>query len=133
MSFRIAILLAAGALTIGPGINAQQPGVSTGNAFASRPTEQTTAQQNRRPRTIQGQRDVLEMIGENLELSHQQKYQLESLIGRQRQMLTALHQHTDLSDEQKSAQFQAIRRQTKEQFVAILTRQQREEFESMMR
>jgi len=73
------------------------------------------------------------MMADSLDLSRQQKDQLETLLERQRDLLVALHQHAEVSDQQKSAQFQQIRCQTKEQFAAMLTSQQRREFESMTR
>lgn len=133
MKFRIANLIMSGALVLAPAIYGQQTGVPQEFAFASVPNVPTSTAKTAQPRTIQGQRDVLELVAQNLDLSHQQKYQLETLLGRQHELLVALHQHTEMSDEQKSAQFQEIRRQTKEQFVATLTPTQRRNFESMMR
>lgn len=123
-----------GALAIAPAMAAQEANSAPAAfAYTSRPSQPAVGSQTQKPRSIQGQRDVLELVGDKLDLSNQQKYQLETLMGHQHQLLAALHQHTDMSDEQKSEQFQQIRRQTKEQFVAILSRQQRHEFESMMR
>ena len=82
---------------------------------------------------IRGERDVLEMVAERLDLSMEQEHQLESLLGSERQSVAQLHHQTELSDEQKSIEFQQIRRKTKERFASILTRTQRQEFESMMR
>jgi Spy/CpxP family protein refolding chaperone len=133
MTSRIAIFVSAAALTLAPAMLAQEGSVSPGFDFASSASQPSVASQNPKPRSIQGQRDVLELMADKLDLSGQQKGQVEALIGYEHQQLAALHQHLDLSDEQKSAQFQQIRRQTKEQFVAILTREQRREFESLMR
>ena len=122
-----------GAMVLAPAMHGQQAGLPQGFAFASAPNVPTSTAKTAHPRTIQGQQDVLELVAQNLDLSHQQKYQLETLLGRQHDLLLALHQHTDMSDEQKSAQFQEIRRQTKEQFAAMLTPTQRRNFESMIR
>jgi Spy/CpxP family protein refolding chaperone len=128
MTSRIAIIVSAAALALAPATRAQQARFEF--AGASQPP---VASQNLQPRSIQGQCDVLELMADKLDLSMQQKSQVEALIGHQHEQLAALHQHIDISDEQKSAQFQQIRRQTKEQFAAILTREQRREFESLMR
>lgn len=114
-------------------MSAQQSGVSPAFAYGSPLSAVPVISQTAPQRRVEALRDVLEMMAENLDLSHQQKDQLETLLGRQHELLAALHQHTDLSDQQKSAQFQEIRRQTRQQFAAMLTPQQRREFESMMR
>jgi hypothetical protein len=132
MKFRIANLMISGALILAPAIHGQEVAVPQGLAFAG-PSNAPIPVSKSAPRAIQGQQDVLQLVAQNLNLSHQQKYQLETLLERQHELLVGLHQHTDMSDEQKSAEFQQIRRQTKEQFAAILTSQQRREFESMMR
>jgi plasmid maintenance system antidote protein VapI len=133
MTCRIAIFVSVAALALGPAMRAQQATVSAGFDFASSASQPSVASQNLKPMPLQERRDVLELVADKLDLSMQQKSQVETLIGHEHQQLTALHQHIDISDEQKSAQFQQIRRQTKEQFAAILTHEQRREFESMMR
>jgi Spy/CpxP family protein refolding chaperone len=128
MTSRIAIFVSAAALALAPAMLAQQARFEF--AGASQPP---VASQNLQPRSTQGQCDVLELMADKLDLSMQQKSQVEELIGHEHQQLSALHQHLDVSDEQKSTEFQQIRRQTKEQFAAILTREQRREFQSLMR
>ena len=132
MKFRIANLISAGALLLAPALLAQQASVSPEFAFG-KGSQPSAVSKSVTPRPIQGQRDVLELVGANLHLSVQQRSQLETLMGHQHELLAQLHQRAELSDEQKSTEFQQIRRQTKEQFVAILSHQQRREFESMMR
>jgi hypothetical protein len=131
MKFRISIL--ASTLAIAPLVLAQQPDNSPSFSFTGTNNQPSAATHDLKPRTIEGQRDVLELMADNLDLSSQQKSELSALMGRQHELLAAMHQHTDLTDDQKSAQFQQIRRQTKEQFVAMLTQQQKKEFQSMMR
>jgi plasmid maintenance system antidote protein VapI len=133
MKFRIVNLILAGALLFASALLAQQASVSREFAFAGNESQPSAASKSGKPRPIQGQRDVLELVGEKLQLSVQQRSQLETLMGHQHELLAQLHQRAELSDEQKNAEFQQIRRQTKEQFVAILSHQQRREFESMMR
>jgi len=133
MKFRIASLISAGALLFVPALLAQQASVSPELAFAGNVSLPSAVSKSVVSRPIQGQRDVLELVGENLHLSMQQRSQLETLMGHQHELLAQLHQRAELSDDQKNAEFQQIRRQTKEQFAAILSRQQRREFESMMR
>lgn len=133
MKFRIANLISAGALLLSPALLAQQASVSPEFAFAGNGSQPSAVSKSVAPRPIQGRRDVLELVGENLHLSVRQRSQLETLMGHQHELLAQLHERAELSDEQKNAEFQQIRRQTKEQFVAILSHQQRREFESMMR
>ena len=133
MTSRIAVLISATALAITPALGAQQAGASAEFGFASNTNTSSSASPSVKPRSIQGQRDVLEMVGDSLRLSIQQRAQLQTIIEHERELLASLHQHLEMSDEQKSAEFQQIRRQTKEQFVAILTNEQRREYESMVR
>ena len=133
MTSRIAILISATALAITPALAARQAGASAEFGFASNTNTSSSASPSAKSRSIQGQRDVLEMVGDSLRLSIPQKTQLQTIIGHERELLASLHQHLEMSDEQKSAEFQRIRRQTKEQFVAILTSEQRREYESMVR
>lgn len=133
MKFRIDNLILGAGLVLAPAVHAQQAAVAQGFAFADPSNTPISVSKTAPPKAIQGQQDVLELVAQNLNLSHQQKYQLETFLGHQHDLLVALHQHTEMSDEQKSAEFQQIRRQTKEQFAAILSREQRREFESMMR
>jgi Spy/CpxP family protein refolding chaperone len=133
MTSRIAIFVSAAVLALAPAMRSQQANASPGFDFASSGNQPSVASENLKARSIQGQRDVLELMADKLDLSMQQKSQVEELIGHEHQQLSALHQHLDVSDEQKSADFQQIRRQTKEQFAAILTREQRREFQSLMR
>jgi Spy/CpxP family protein refolding chaperone len=132
MTSRIAIFVSAAALTLAPAMRAQQASVSPVFEFAGA-SQPPVASQNLKQRSIQGQCDVLELMADKLDLSMQQRSQVEALMGHEHEQLAALHQHVDISDEQKSAEFQQIRRQTKEQFATILTREQRREFESLMR
>ena len=132
MKSRIFILVSVGALTLGPMVLAQASG-GPAFSFSGSNSQPSVSAHDLKPRAIEGQRDVLELMADSLDFSSRQKSQLSTLMGRQHDLLAAMHQHTDLTDEQKSAQFQLIRRQTKEQFVAMLTQQQKKEFQSMMR
>jgi len=123
---RIAILFSAGALALAPAMVAQG-GPGKAFAFAS----QTAQARQQRPG--HGQRHILELMADRLDFSDQQKLQLDSLLERQRQMISALHQNTQVDDQQKQTQSQQIRQQTKEQFVAMLTPEQRRQFGWMLR
>jgi hypothetical protein len=59
--------------------------------------------------------------------------QLRTLIERQQQMVSALHQSNRLDDQQKQIESEQIRQQTKEQFIAMLTPEQRRQFGWMSR
>jgi Spy/CpxP family protein refolding chaperone len=133
MISRIAIFVSAAALALAPAMRSQQANPLPGFDFAGSGNQPSIASENLKARSIPGKCDVLELMADKLDLSMQQKSRVEELIGHEHQKLAALHQHIDISDEQKSAEFQQIRRQTKEQFAAILTREQRREFESSMR
>jgi len=124
---RIAILFSAGALALAPAMVAQG-GPGKAFAFASQTVQATQARQQR-----PGQRHILELMADRLDFSDQQKLQLNSLLERQQQMISALHQNTHLDDQQKQTQSQQIRQQTKEQFVAMLTPEQRRQFGWMLR
>lgn len=126
---RIAILFSAGALALAPAMVAQG-GPGKAFAFASQ-TGQTTQARQQRPG--HGQRHILELMADRLDFSDQQKLQLNSLLERQQQMISALHQNTQVDDQQKQTQSQQIRQQTKEQFVAMLTPEQRRQFGWMLR
>ena len=76
---------------------------------------------------------MLELMADKLDFSAQQKLQLQKLIDREHQSIAELHQNTQMSDEQKSTNFQQIHRQTKEQFEAMLTPGQQREFRKMTR
>lgn len=133
MKLRIFILVSAAVVTLGPMVLAQQAGSGSAFSFSGSNSQPSVSAHDFKPRAIEGQRDVLELMADSLDFSSDQKSQLSTLMGHQHDLLAAMHKHTDLTDEQKSAQFQQIRRQTKEQFVAMLTQQQKKEFQSMMR
>jgi len=82
---------------------------------------------------FKGSRDVLELIADKLDFSDQQRLQLQKLIDREHQSIAELHQNTQMTDEQKSANFQQIQAQTKGQFVAMLAPGQLREFKKMTR
>ena len=76
---------------------------------------------------------MLELMADKLDFSAQQKLQLQKLIDREHQSIAELHQNTQMTDEQKSANFQQIQAQTKGQFVAMLAPGQLREFKKMTR
>lgn len=131
MKSRIAIMISAGVLAVSPALHAQ--GAQSGSfSYASTPDQHSaTAQAGKQP-IIQGQRNVLELMADKLELSATQKLQLHSLLDRQQVQVAALHQDVQLSDDGKREQFQQIKRQTREDFVAMLTAPQKREFSRMM-
>lgn len=128
MKTRLFIIVSAGAFGLAPAIAAQEAGRVPVFAYANQPSLASAPSQ-----PSLAPHNVLEMMSDKLDLSGQQKLQLQTLIERRQQLLAALHQHTELSDDQKTAQFQRIRQQTKEQFAAMLTPEQKRDFEKMMR
>ena len=99
--------------------------------FASQPTQPVSAEAGEAQ--FKGSRDVLELMADKLDFSAQQKLELQKLIDREHQSIAELHQKTQMSDEQKSANFQQIQAHTKGQFVAMLTSAQQREFRKMTR
>ena len=126
MGPRLAILFSAGALALMSGL----PGRAAEKASISYPSQQTTKAVQ--PAVIQGQRNVLEMVAEQLDLSDGQKIDLQSLLQKEQEQVAALHQDLNTTDAQKSVRFREIRRRTKNSFVAVLTADQRREFNRIM-
>jgi len=131
MKSRIAIFISAGVLAVAPAMNAQQARSGL-FSYASAPSQPSAAAQVGKQPVIQGQRNVLELMADKLELSAAQKLQLHGLLDRQQEQVAALHQDVQLSDDGKREQFQQIKRQTREEFVAMLTAPQKREFSRMM-
>jgi hypothetical protein len=130
MKSTIAIMISAGVLAVSPAMSAQQAQGSF--SYASTPGQPSAAARIGKQPLIQGQRDVLELMGDKLELSASQRLQLRSLLDRRQEQVTALHQNVQLSDDGKREEFQQIKRQTREDFLAMLTAPQRREFSRMM-
>jgi Spy/CpxP family protein refolding chaperone len=126
MGPRLAILFSAGALALASGLPARAA-EKTSVSYPNQPA--TKAAQ---PVVIQGQRNVLEIVADQLDLSDGQKIELQSLLEKQQEQVAALHQDLNSTDAQKSARFREIRRQTKDRFVAVLTEEQRREFNRIM-
>lgn len=126
MGPRLAILLSAGAIALLPGL----PARAAEKASISYPSQ--PAVKAAQPTTIQERRSVLEMVAERLNLFDYQKIELKNLLQAQQDQLAALHQDLNSSDAQKSTKFLRIRRQTKDSFVALLTPEQRSEFNRLM-
>ena len=126
MGPRLAILFSAGALALVSGL----PAHAAEKASISYPSQ--PAAKAGQPAVIQGERNVLEMVAEQLDLSDGQKFELQSLLQKEHDRVAALHQDLNSSDAQKSARFREIRRQTKNSFVAVLTADQRREFNRIM-
>src|SRR6185312_6258239 len=131
MKSRIAIFISAGVMAVSHAMNAQQAR-SGSFSYASAPGQPSAAAQVGKQPAIQGQRNVLELMADKLELSAAQKLQLHGLLDRQQEQVAALHQDVQLSDDGKREQFQQIKRQTREEFVAMLTAPQKREFSRMM-
>ena len=121
----LAILLSAGALTLASGL----PADAAEKASISYSNQPAKAAQSV---VIQGQRNVLEMVAEQLDLSDGQKIELQSLLQKEQEQVAALHQDLNSTDAQKSARFHQIRQQTKSSFIAVLTPEQRREFNRIM-
>ena len=126
MGPRLAILISAGALALLFGL----PARAAEKASISYPSQ--PASKVAQPTGIQGQRSVLEMVAEQLDLSDGQKLELQNLLQAEQEQVAALHQDLDSTDAQKSARFRQIRQQTKDRFVAGLTPEQRREFNRIM-
>jgi len=126
---KIAFVVSVSAMALAPAMVAQS-GASQAFGFASQ-TDQT--RQARQQRPGQGPRHILEIMADRLEFSDRQRLQLNNLLERQQQMMSAMHQNTQIGDQQKQAQAQQIRQHTKEQFVAMLTPEQRRQFGWMLR
>ncbi len=126
MGPRLAVLISAAALALAPGL----PPRAAEKASISYPSQ--PASKAAQPMVIQGQRNVLEMVAEQLDLSGGQKLELQNLLQAEQEQVAALHQDLDSTDAQKSARFRQIRQQTKDRFVAGLTPEQRREFNRIM-
>ena len=126
MGPRLAILFSAGALALASGL----PARAAEKASISYPSQPAT--KAAQPAVMQGQRNILEMVAVQLDLSDGQKVELQSLLQKEQEQVTALHQDLKSTDAQKSARFHHIRQQTKSSFVAILTPEQRREFDRIM-
>ena len=124
MGPRLAILFSAGALALSSGL----PARAAEKASISYPHQPTS----NAPAAIQGQRNVLEMVAEQLDLSDEQKLKLQNLLQTDQKRVAALHQDLNSTDAQKSAMFRQIRQQTKDSFVGVLTPEQRREFNRIM-
>ena len=131
MNSRIAILVAAGAFALAPAMRAQNAATAT-FAYANQPSESVSASALRQPRPAQGQRNILELVADKLDCSNEQRLQLQGLLERQQESLNALHHDVGVNDDQKRARFQEIRQQTKQQFIAMLTPDQKRDFARMM-
>jgi len=128
MGPKLALLFAAGALTLLPGLSAR----AAEKAPVSYSTESRLKSLPAQPALIQGKRSVLEMIAEHLDLSGVQKIDLQNLLDEEQKQVAALHQDVKSTDAQKSAKFHEIRQKTKDSFVAVLTPDQRREFNKIM-
>lgn len=126
MGPRLAVLISAGALALSSSL----PARAAEKASISYPSQ--PASKAAQPTGIQGQRNVLEMVAEQLDLSAGQKIELQNLLRAEQEQVAALHQDLDSTDAQKSARFHQIRQQTKNSFVAVLTGEQRREFNRIM-
>ena len=126
MGPRLAILFFAGALALMSGL----PARAAEKASISYPSQPAT--KAAQPAAIQGQRNVLEMVAEQLDLSDGQKIELQGLLQKEQEQVAALHQDLNSTDAQKSARCHQIRQQTKSSFIAVLTPEQRREFNRIM-
>lgn len=126
MGPRLAVLISAGALALSFGL----PSRAAEKASISYPSQPAT--KAAQPVVIQGQRNVLEMVAEQLDLSHGQKIELQGLLQKEQEQVAALHQDLSSTDAQKSTRFREIRQQAKNSFVAALTADQRREFNRIM-
>lgn len=133
MHFRIAIIVSSGMLAVAPASWAQRAVAAPVFAYASTPAGATATSTIHRQHPSEGQRNVLEMIADNLDFSAAQRSHLQSLLDRQQDSLVTLHQSTEANDEQKRLAFQKIRQQTKQEFVAMLTPAQKRAFADMTR
>ena len=125
MGQRLAVLISAGALALSFGL----PARAAEKTSISYPNQAAKAAQ---PLVIQGRLNVLETTAEQLDLSDGQRVELQSLLQKEHEQVAALHQDLNSSDAQKGASFRQIRQQTKNNFVAVLTPEQRREFNRMM-
>lgn len=126
MGPRLAVLISAGALALSSSL----PARAAEKASISYPSQ--PASKAAQPAVIQGQLNILEMVAEQLDLSAGQKIELQNLLRAEQEQVAALHQDLDSTDAQKSARFHQIRQQTKNSFVAVLTGEQRREFNRIM-
>ena len=131
MKYRMLIIVSAGALLFAPAIAAQDGQRSFG--FASQTVRDSVTTVAGQQRYGQGQRNILELMADRMDFSGQQILQLQGLMGRQQQMLAMLHQNNRLDDQHKQELSDAIRQQTKDQFIAMLTPEQRRQFGWMQR
>ena len=128
MGPRLAILPSAGALALLSGL----PADAAEKASTSYPSQSAVKTSGAQPALIQGQRNVLEMIAEQLDLSDGQNIELQNLLQLEQQRVAALHQDLNSTDAQKNARYRQIRQETKNGFVTVLTVEQRREFNRIM-
>lgn len=127
MGPRLAILISAGALALASGLPARA--TEKGSILhPSQPAIKSPAQ----PALIQGQRNILEMVGERLDLSDGQKLELQNLLQAEQEQVTELHRDLKSTDAQKNARYRQITQETKSSFVSVLTAEQRREFNRIM-
>ncbi len=72
-----------------------------------------------------------ERMAQALNLTEEQKSQIQPILQQQRQKLEALRNDNSLSQQQKREQFQQIREQTRSQINAILTPDQQQKMQQM--
>ena len=127
MGSRLAFLISVGALAMASAL-AARAAEKAPISYPNQPAIKSPAN----PAVVQGQRNVLEMVAEQLDLSDRQTLQLQNLLKAEQEQVTELHHDFKATDAQKSARYRQIRQQTKDSFVAVLTPEQRREFNRIM-
>jgi Spy/CpxP family protein refolding chaperone len=84
-----------------------------------------------KPKRMMNPQRTLQRLSEQLNLTDDQKTKILPLLQAQADQLTALHNDTSLSDDDKHEKARAIMQSTREQIGALLTPEQKEKFKSM--
>jgi Spy/CpxP family protein refolding chaperone len=127
MTNRTTTLALASLVTFASVLTGQNPAATAGMAFAS------NASQANSPSAVRGQAHILEMVGEKLNLTDEQNQELQLLLQKQRQAISAVRQDFRFSDDQKELGVEEVKQQTRVRFVAMLSPEQKREFSKMMR
>jgi Spy/CpxP family protein refolding chaperone len=89
------------------------------------------AHRDRRPGPGQNARDAMQGLSERLNLTEEQKAAIKPIMAAETNELKAVHQDGSLSNEQKAAKIQEIRKNSREKINAILTPEQQKKFAEM--
>lgn len=136
-----AVILATGLTAINPAAVAQQGGQARPDRpeRPERPERPDRPERPERPdrpgQPPEGARpdrqDRLARMAEQLQLTEEQKVKVKPIMDGQREQLMALRQDQSLTQEQRREKMQAIRKETNDKIVALLTPEQKTKWTEM--